>query len=199
MEIDIAIDLGGHTGQARPQIFAHRPAPVQATWLGYPGTTGRPSSITDCRSVVAPFAHQPFTSEHLVHLPNTYFPADPARASAPRPAAPNAACRRRRFVFCAFNSAFKITKPVLDVWIRLLDAVPGSVLWLETACRDTRANLEREAAPRGIDPARLVYADDAPLEVHLARHALADLFLDTLPYNAHAIVGDPRKVPVCRC
>ncbi len=190
MEIDIAIDLGGHTALARPRIFAHRPAPVQVTWLGYAGTTAADFidyMITDV--VVAPFTHQPFFSEQLVHLPGTFFPAErPVLGRAPSRA--EAGLPEDGFVFCAFSNPWKITRPVFAVWMRLLNQVPGSVLWLKQTAPDARANLERAAAAAGVDPARLVYADNAPLDVHLARHALADLFLDTLPYNAHATAAD---------
>jgi protein O-GlcNAc transferase len=202
MEIDIAIDLGGHTANSRLQIFAHRFAPVQATWLGYPGTTG--ASFIDyliADSVVAPFEDQPFFSEQLVHLPDTYFPTDPARPAGTAPSRAQAGLPETGFVFCAFNNGWKITRPVFEVWMRLLAAVPGSVLWLKLPPADARANLEREAALRGIDPARLVYADTVALDVHLARHALADLFLDTLPYNAHATAADAlgAGLPVLTC
>jgi predicted O-linked N-acetylglucosamine transferase (SPINDLY family) len=202
MEIDIAIDVSGHTGQARPQIFAHCPTPVQAGWLGYPGTSGAPFMdylIAD--PVVAPFEDQPFFSERLVHLPHTYFPTDPARETATSPSRAACGLPDDAFVFCAFNNHWKITRPVFDVWMRLLNAIPRSVLWLKRPAADARANLEREAAARGIDPARLVYADTAPLEIHLARHAQADLFLDTLPYNAHATAADAlgAGLPVLTC
>ena len=202
MEIDIAIDLGGHTGQARPQIFAHRPAPIQATWLGYPGTTGAHFMdylIAD--PIVAPFEDQPFFSEQLVHLPHTYFPTDPARAIGTPPSRAASGLPQDGFVFCAFNNNWKITRAVFDVWMRLLHGVPGSVLWLKQPAPDARVNLEREAAARGIDPARLVYAGTVPLDEHLARHALADLFLDTLPYNAHATACDAlgAGLPVLTC
>src|SRR5471032_578107 len=202
MEIDIAIDLGGHTANSRLQIFAHRFAPVQATWLGYPGTTG--ASFIDyliADAVVAPFEDQPFFSEQLVHLPDTYFPTDPARPAGTAPSRAQAGLPETGFVFCAFNNGWKITRPLFEVWMRLLAAVPGSVLWLKQPPTDARANLEREAALRGIDPARLVYADTVALDVHLARHALADLFLDTLPYNAHATAADAlgAGLPVLTC
>jgi predicted O-linked N-acetylglucosamine transferase (SPINDLY family) len=202
MEIDIAIDLGGHTGQARPRIFAHRPTPVQATWLGYPGTTGAPFIdylIAD--RIVAPFEDQPFFTEKLVHLPHSYFPADPARDVGAVPSLLACGLPEAGFVFCAFNNNWKITRPVFDVWMRLLSAVPQSVLWLKQPAADARANLEREAAARGIDPARLVYAENAPLDIHLARHANAGLFLDTLPYNAHATAADAlgTGLPVLTC
>jgi len=202
MEIDIAVDLGGHTGQARPRIFAHRPAPLQVTWLGYPGTTGSPYIdylIAD--AVVAPFEDQPFYSERLVHLPHSYFPTDPARTIAPLPSRSDMGLPEDGFVFCAYNNNWKITRPVFDIWMRLLQAVPQSVLWLKRPAPDARANLDGEAAARGVDPARLVYAQEVPIDIHLARHALADLYLDTLPYNAHATAADAlyAGLPVLTC
>jgi predicted O-linked N-acetylglucosamine transferase (SPINDLY family) len=202
MEIDIAIDLGGHTGLSRLQIFSHRPAPVQVSWLGYPGTTGAPFMdylIAD--ETVAPPEDQPFYTEKLVQLPDTYFPTDPARPIGAMPSRADEGLPVQSFVFCAFNNAWKITRPVFDIWMRLLAEVPQSVLWLKQPPADTRVNLEREAAARGIAPARLVFADNAPLDVHLARHRLADLFLDTLPYNAHATAGDAlwAGLPVLTC
>jgi protein O-GlcNAc transferase len=202
MEIDIAVDLGGHTGLSRLQIFSHRPAPVQASWLGYPGTTGAPFIdylIGD--PVVTPPEDQPFYSEKLVQLPDTYFPTDPARLIGATPNRPDEGLPEEGFVFCSFNNAWKITRPVFDVWMRLLHETPGSVLWLKQPPADTRANLEKEAAARGIAPARLVFAESAPLDAHLARHRLAALFLDTLPYNAHATAADAlwAGLPVLTC
>ncbi|MCX7281490.1 MAG: tetratricopeptide repeat protein, partial [Alphaproteobacteria bacterium] len=201
MEIDIAIDLGGHTGFARLQIFSHRFAPVQASWLGYAGTTGAPFIdylIGD--AVVTPFAHQSFYSEQLVHLPGSFFPVLLGRSDTALSRA-QVGLPEKGFVFCCFNTAWKITAPVFDVWMRLLAQVPGSVLWLKRTAPDAAANLERAAAARGIDPARLVYAEDAPLEVHLARHQLADLFVNTLPYNAHTTAADAlgAGLPVVTC
>jgi len=202
MEIDIAIDLSGPTGQARPRVFAHRPAPVQVSWLGYPGTSGAEFMdylIAD--RIVAPPEDQPFFSERLVHLPHSYFPTDPGWDAAPIPSRAEVGLPLEGFVFCAFNTAWKITRPLFTVWMRLLHAVPGSVLWLREPVADARANLEREAMARGIEPSRLVYAGEVPREMHLARHALAGLFLDTLPYNAHATAADALGVglPVLTC
>ncbi|HXB52512.1 MAG TPA: hypothetical protein VNU69_07090, partial [Rhizomicrobium sp.] len=202
MEIDIAIDLGGHTGLSRLHIFSNRPARVQASWLGFPGTTG--ASFIDyliADVIVAPLQDQPFYSETLIHLPDTYFPTDPARPVGIMPSRSEEGLPQEGFVFCAFNNAWKITRPVFDIWMRLLAQIPGSVLWLKQPPADTRANLEKEAAVRGIDPGRLVFAGDAPLDVHLARHRLADLFLDTLPYNAHATTADAlwAALPVVTC
>ena len=136
-----------------------------------------------------------------MHLPHSYFPTDPAREVGAVPALRHAGFRKDGFVFCAFNNNWKITRPLFDVWMRLLSAVPQSVLWLKQPATDARANLEREAEARGIDPARLVYAENVPLEIHLARHANAGLFLDTLPYNAHATAADAlgAGLPVLTC
>ncbi len=191
MEIDIAIDLGGHTGLSRFQIFAHRFAPVQVEWLGYPGTTGADFMdylIAD--KTVAPEEDQPFFSEKLIHLPRTYFPADPDRVIAPTPSRAEAGLPQSGFVFCCTNNSWKITRPVFTVWMRLLGQVPGSVLLLKAAPADVRANLEREAASHGVGAERLIWAGDIPLAEHLARYRAADLFLDTLPYNAHATATD---------
>jgi len=202
MEIDIAIDLGGHTGLSRLQIFAHRPAPVQASWLGYPGTTG--AAFIDYLigdAIVTPPQDQHFYSEKLVQLPDTYFPTDPQRTIGATPSRMDEGLPEQGFVFCSFNNAWKIKRPVFDIWMRLLVEVPASVLWMKQPPSDTRISLENEAAARGIAPARLVFADDAPLEMHLARHRLADLFLDTLPYNAHATAADAlwAGLPVLTC
>jgi predicted O-linked N-acetylglucosamine transferase (SPINDLY family) len=191
MEIDIAIDLGGHTGLSRLAIFAHRFAPVQAEWLGYPGTTGADFMdylIAD--TVVAPAADQPFFSERLVHLPHSYFPTDPVRDIAATPGRAELGLPETGFVFCCTNNSWKITRPVFAPWMRLLGQVPGSVLLLKAPPPDVRANLEKEAARHDIAAERLVWARDLPLARHLARYRAADLFLDTLPYNAHATAAD---------
>lgn len=187
MEIDIAVDLGGHTGLSRLQIFAHRPAPVQVSWLGYPGTTG--ADFIDYLigdPVVTPAEHQGFFTEKLVQLPDTYFPTDDALPMGSPPSRSEAGLPESGFVFCCFNANWKITKPVFDAWMRLLNATPGSVLWLKQPNETARRNLAREAASHGVDAARLVFAADVSLAEHVARHELADLFVDTLPYNAHA-------------
>ena len=198
MEIDIAIDLGGHTGLSRFQMFAHRFAPVQVEWLGYPGTTGADFMdylIAD--RIVAPDQDQPFFSEKLIHLPHTYFPADPDHAIAATPSRAEAGLPElpsdsvgNGFVFCCTSNSWKITRPVFEVWMRLLGLVPGSVLLLKAAPADVRANLEREAGRHNIGAERLIWAGDVGLAEHLARYRAADLFLDTLPYNAHATAAD---------
>jgi predicted O-linked N-acetylglucosamine transferase (SPINDLY family) len=133
---------------------------------------------------VAPDEDQPFFSEKLIHLPHTYFPADPDRAIAATSSRAEAGLPESGFVFCCTNNSWKITRPVFAVWMRLLGQLPGSVLLLKAAPADVRANLEREAASHDIGAERLTWAGDIPLAEHLARYRAADLFLDTLPYNA---------------
>jgi len=190
-EIDIAIDLKGHTEESRPGILAHRPCPVQVGYLGYPGTIGAPwldYILADAR--VLPFDQQPFYSERIVHLPHCYQVNDSSRAIGETPTRTAAGLPENGFVFCCFNAAWKITPVLFDVWMRLLAAVPGSVLWLLDDNATARRNLAAAADARGIDPARMVFAPRIPSAAHLARHRLADLFLDTLPYNAHTTASD---------
>jgi predicted O-linked N-acetylglucosamine transferase (SPINDLY family) len=193
LEADIAIDLMGHTKDSRPGILAHRPAPVQVSYLGYPGTTGTPFIdyiIAD--KTVAPFEHQPFYTEKIVHLPDCFLVSDSTRTIAEgTPTRHEAGLPEHGFVFCCFNHNWKITPEVFDVWMRLLREVDGSVLWLRADNEGAERNLRREAQARGIDPARLVFAPPVPAsEDHLARHRLADLFLDTPRYNAHTTAND---------
>jgi protein O-GlcNAc transferase len=191
-EFDIAIDLKGHTEGARPGILAHRPCPVQVSYLGYPGTIGAPwldYIIAD--AVVLPFSHQAFYSERIVHLPHCYQANDRARVIAVEtPTRAEAGLPPEGFVFCCFNAAWKITPRVFDVWMRLLAKVDSSVLWLLEDNAVMPTHLRSAAAARGIDPARLVFAPRLPSAAHLARHRLADLFVDTLPYNAHTTASD---------
>ncbi|NYZ12162.1 tetratricopeptide repeat protein [Azospirillum sp. RWY-5-1] len=189
--IDVLVDLKGHTQGARLEIMALRPAPVQAQWLGYPGTMGAPFiDYVIADPVVAPFDQQPHYCERIVHLPRVYQPNDRRRAIADRPTRADCGLPADGFVAACFNTAYKITPDLFAVWMRLLHAIPGSVLWLLESHPEAAANLRREAAARGVDPARLVFAPKAPLPEHLGRHGLADLFLDTLPYNAHTTASD---------
>lgn len=190
--IDIAVDLGGYTIGARPGVFARRPAPIQVNYLGFPGTLG--SEVWDyliADPVVAPDALDAHVDERLVRLPWSYQPND-SRRGVPetRLTRAEAGLPDDGFVFCSFNNSFKITPQVFDVWMRLLAATPGSVLWILADHAITVANLRREAQARGVDPARLVVAPRVPLEDHLARHRLADLFLDTTPCSAHTTASD---------
>jgi protein O-GlcNAc transferase len=203
LQVDIAIDRSGYTVNARPGIFAARPAPIQVNYLGFPGTLG--AGFYDyvlADATVLPFDRQRFYSENIVHLPDSYQVNDSKRpVSARTPTREEAGLPARGFVFCCFNNSYKITPELFDIWMRLLERVAGSVLWLLCDRVAAQANLRREAAARGIDPARLLFASRAPQEAHLARHRLADLFLDTLPYNAHTTASDALWVglPVITC
>lgn len=202
LEIDIAVDLNGHTQYARPGLFAARPAPVQVNWLGYPGTTGSASIdyiIGD--AVVLPLADQPHYSEMIAQLPDSYFaPGDPPPV-APPPTRQEEGLPESGMVFCCFNQSWKISESLFDVWMRLLRDVPGSVLWLKDYPAQVRARLERAAQLRGVEASRLVWARRASRQDHLARLANADLMLDTLPYNAHATASDAlwAGVPLLTC
>lgn len=195
--IDVLVDLMGHTQGERLSLFAHRPAPVQVTYLGYPSTTGAPFMdyiLADAN--VLPFADAALFSEKIVHLPDTYQPNDPAPPVAARPSRAEAGLPESGVVFCAFNTAPKLDPDTFSAHMRILSAVPGSVLWLLEGREGGADNLRREAAARGVDPARLVFAGIVPLEQHLARVALADLFLDTFPYTAHTTASDALRMGV---
>lgn len=191
--IAILIDLNGYTTHARKAIFAYRPAPVQVNYLGFPGTLG--AEWYDWILVDrfgAPDASQPYFTERLLHLPHMSFPSDTRRAPEGPPPA-HAACGlpEGAFVFCCFNNPYKILPDVFATWMRLLNAVPGSVLWLLGTGAQVRENLRREAQRAGIDPERLIFAPrmDSVTD-HLARMAAADLFVDSYPYGAHTTAND---------
>jgi protein O-GlcNAc transferase len=189
MQIDIAIDLQGFTLGTRAGIFANRAAPIQVNYLGFPATMGAEYIdyiIAD--RVVIPSQTEGDYAEHVVRLPNCFLPYDNQQLiAADTPSRAEAGLPPEGFVFCAFNNQYKITPAIFDVWMRLLRETPGSVLWLRAAGPTVVANLAREAAARGVAAERLVFAPRvAAMEEHLARHRLADLFLDTSPYNAHA-------------
>lgn len=203
LDIDIAVDLGGHTLGQRTGILARRPAPVQVNYLGLPATMG--ASYMDYL-IADPFlvteAEQAHYSEKLVWLGGGFQPNDNARDLRPtsRP--------RRDFglpeqglVFCCFNRNAKLNPACFEVWMRLLKAVPGSVLWLLAGNSAAEHNLRREAAQRGVDAGRLVFAGDVSYGDYLGRYAHADLFLDTLPFNGGTTVSDALSmgVPVLTC
>jgi len=192
MEADIAIDLKGLTNGARPGILAFRFAPIQAQYLGYPGTMG--ASFVDyviADRFVIPDAHRTFYTERIVRLPDSYQCNDAKRRIADRtPSRSEAGLPETGFVFCSFNNPAKIRPEIFDIWMHLLSAIDSSVLWLYEDGPDAPRNLRREAKSRGIDPSRLVFARKTNLADHLARHRLADLFLDTLPYGAHTSASD---------
>lgn len=193
MEVDIAIDLGGYTSDTRTDIFSFRPAPIQVNYLGYPGTMGTDyiDYILADRHVIPP-EHQPFYSENVVYLPDSYLPTDDSVSISERtPSRHECGLPDTGIVFCSFSHDYKISPPVFEVWMRLLKQVPNSVLWLMSRGETAQHNLRKEAEARGVVSTRLVFADRVPMvEDHLARYRIADLFLDTHPYNAHTTAAD---------
>jgi predicted O-linked N-acetylglucosamine transferase (SPINDLY family) len=192
LEADIVIDLTGLTDRCRPGILALRPAGLQVQHLGFAGTLG--ADYVDyviADSIVIPQANQRHYTEKVVYLPDTYMPTDSGRAIAARPSRAEAGLPDKGFVFCAFNNSYKFSPDVFDIWMRLLKAIEGSVLWLPRMNDTTQRNLVREAETRGVQRERLVFAAYAPSGAeHLARLSLADLFLDTRSYNAHSSATD---------
>ncbi|WP_343736375.1 tetratricopeptide repeat protein [Acidovorax sp.] len=190
--IDIAVDLKGFTTDQRFGIFAHRCAPVQVSYLGYPGTTGAPyMDYVVADRVVIPEKEKEFFTEKVVYLPHSYQVNDAKRRISDQVfTREGLGLPSSGFVFCCFNNNYKIRPPVFDSWMRILQAVPGSVLWLFEGNASVMDNLRAEAQSRGMAGDRLVFAPRMPLDDHLARHRLADLFLDTLPYNAHTTASD---------
>ena len=202
--VDVLIDLNGHTRGARSEIFALRPARHQLSWLGYVGTQGAPwidYVVTD--RFAAPDTLQADFTERFLHLPDCYCPSDTSRGGvvATPGSRAQAGLPADGFVFCCFNNTYKILPAVFDIWMRLLAGHPGSVLWLSPGDGVTIANLRREAARRGIAADRLVFAAHIGLPEHLARHAHADLFLDTTPHSAGTTANDAllMGVPVLTC
>ena len=204
LEIDIAVDLMGFTGECRPGILGPRPAPLQVNYLGFPGTMG--ASHIDyliADRIVIPETSTRCYTEAVAYLPDSYFPNDSTRAIAePAPTRSEAGLPERGFVFASFNNSYKFAPETFDVWMRLLHAVPQSILWLAKPNETAARNLLHEAEVRGIAPARIVFAPFAAhAEDHLARLKLAGIFLDTLPYNAHSTACDAlwAGVPVVTC
>lgn len=200
-EIDIAVDLTGHTLGCRTGVFALRAAPIQVNFLGYAGTLGAPyiDYVLADRYVI-PDAEREHYREHPVYLPDSYLVNTPRAIAERPPRRAEQGLPEEGFVFCAFNGSFKIVPAVFAVWMRLLRAIPDSVLWLTGG--EAEENLRKEAASLGVAPERLVFAPRLPsLEDHLARYRLADLFLDTWPYNAHTTASDAllAGLPVLTC
>jgi protein O-GlcNAc transferase len=203
MEIDIAVDLKGFTENSRPGIFALRPAPVAASYMGFPATMGTDfiDYIIADRFVI-PETETSSYSEKVAYLPDSYWVNDSKKRIAERtPSRAEAGLPETGFVFCCFNNSYKIRPEFFDVWMRLLHKVEGSVLWLFEGNPAVGRNLRQEAKARGIAPDRLIFAPRMALADHLARHRLANLFLDTLPYNAHTTATDALWVglPVLTC
>jgi predicted O-linked N-acetylglucosamine transferase (SPINDLY family) len=190
-KIDILVDLNGYTKDARAKVFALRPAPIIVNWMGFPGTTGSPYHhyiIAD--EHIIPKEHEIYFSEKVVRLP-CYQPNDRKRVvadQAPSPA--DEGLPADSFVFCCLNGTQKIIPQVFSCWMQILAAVPSSVLWLLSGTGDTNERLKQLAAQSGVAPERLIFAQKKPNPEHLARYALADLFLDTFPYGAHTTASD---------
>ncbi|MBK6007916.1 tetratricopeptide repeat protein [Ramlibacter ginsenosidimutans] len=201
--VDIAIDLKGHTEGSRMNILGWRPAPVQVTYLGYPATVGAPYiDYVLADRVVIPPEQQRFYTERVVWLPDSYQVNDDRIVVPPAPQSRAAhGLPAQGFVFCAFNNAYKLRPETFALWLRLLRGVPGSVLWLLANNPAMERRLREQAGAAGIAPERLVFAPKLPLGEHLARHACADLFLDTLPVNAHTTASDALRagVPMVTC
>jgi predicted O-linked N-acetylglucosamine transferase (SPINDLY family) len=191
-DVDIAVDLNGFTVNSRTGIFAHRGAPLQVSFLGFPGTTGASffDYIIGDRHVIPRHCDAAY-SEKIVRLPDSYQVNDDRRAiAAVTPARAELGLPERGFVFCSFNNSYKIRPAAFAVWMRLLQRVEGSVLWLIDDNVAATANLRRHAERYGVAANRLVFAPRVPLDQHLARHRRADLFLDTFPYTAHTTGSD---------
>ena len=205
LEVDIAVDLTGYTDGCRPGIFARRPAPVSVNLFGFPGTMGAPFIdylIAD--GFVAPESNGAFFSERLVRLPDT-FQINGQRSNVltepPTPGRAEAGLPEHGVVLCAFNNAYKLNPRCFDGWARILEAAPDSVLWLLAEGAVQQRRLRDEAVSRGLGAERLVFAKRIPYDQHLVRLRLADLFLDTLPFNAGATAGDVlwAGVPLLTC
>ncbi|MCA3359690.1 MAG: tetratricopeptide repeat protein [Roseomonas sp.] len=190
--IDIAVDLKGFTEGGRNKIFAHRAAPLQVSYLGYPGTMAADyMDYLVADPVLIPPEHRADYAEKIMYVPHSYQVNDGTRRIPDRkPERAALGLPEAGFVFCCFNNNYKITPRVFDIWMRLLRAVPGSVFWLLADNPGAAANLRRAAIARGVEADRLVFAERIGLAEHLARHAAADLCLDTLPYNAHTTASD---------
>ncbi|MDZ4142040.1 MAG: tetratricopeptide repeat protein [Methylotenera sp.] len=204
--IDILVDLTGFTQTSRSGIAALRPAPVNVNWLGFPGTMGALNDkplfdyiLTD--SFISPPETANHYAEKLAILPHCYQPNDRKRPVSKTPLRAACCLPEGAFVFCCFNQTFKITPYVFAVWMRLLKAAPNSVLWLLDCNIWAKQNLIREAVAQGVDKEKLIFAPRVAIADHLARHAHADLFLDTLPYNAHTTCSDAlwMGLPVLTC
>ncbi|WP_027567296.1 hypothetical protein [Bradyrhizobium sp. URHA0013] len=194
-QIDILVDLAGHTHNARLSLFAASPAPIVVNYLGFAGTLGS-GELVDyiiADPIVLPDQNSEFFDEKVVRLPGSFMPRD-NRVGTIDDAAPDRAdhdLRQEWTVFCCFNNAYKINPAVFGSWMNILKSVDQSVLWLSDVGEIAKSNLRKEAKGRGVDPDRLVFARRvASSSEHLGRHRLADLFLDTLPYNAHTTASD---------
>jgi protein O-GlcNAc transferase len=201
--LNIAVDMKGFTEASRTQIFAERAAPIQVSYLGFPGTMG--ASYMDyiiSDQHVVPEADERFYAEKIAWLPDSYQPNDSLRdGGVSAPARRQYGLPEQAFVFCCFNNSYKIAPEIFAIWMRLLRHTPDSVLWLFEDNPYAAKNLRAEAQSRGIDPERLIFAQRTAHDEHLARQQLADLFLDTLPYGAHTTASDALRagLPLLTC
>jgi predicted O-linked N-acetylglucosamine transferase (SPINDLY family) len=199
MEMDIAIDLSGHTQHSRTGIFSYRAAPIQVNWLGYPGTIGVDFIdyiIAD--QTIIPEQSLQFYAEKVASLPDTYMVDDSKRIASTRVfTRKECGLPENAFIFCCFNNDYKFNPQVLDAWARILLATENSVLWISENTEHFRVNLTTEFEKRGVESTRIIYAQRLEsMADHLARYALADLFLDTHPYNAHTTAVDALKAGI---
>ena len=192
LEIDIAVDLKGFTQDSRTGIFAQRAAPIQISYLGYPGSMSMDSiDYIVADKILIPEENKSHFSEKVMYMPFSYQVNDRQRPISPKSFSKiEVGLPTDCFVYCCFNNNYKITPKTFDVWMNILMAVKSSVLWLLEDNTQAKKNLQKEAAIRGIHPSRLIFAPRVALAEHLARHHCADLFLDTLPYNAHTTTSD---------
>lgn len=202
-EIDILVNLNIFFGETRQGVFAFKPSPIQVNYLGFPGTSG--SDYMDyliADNIVIPKDSQHYYSEKIAYLPHSYQANDQQRIISSRAFSRHElGLPQHGFVYCCFNSTYKITPPTFERWMQILKSTPNSVLWLLQENLITVQKLRSEAMAQGIDPARLIFAEKMPHAEHLARHRAADLFLDTLPYNAHTTASDAlwAGLPVLTC
>jgi len=203
LKVDVAVDLMGYTGAHRAGLWAHRPAPVQVSYLGFPATTGsRNVDYVIADDFLIPEAERDAYSESIAYLPECFQANDDQRpTSGETPTRAQMNLPSTGLVLCSFHSSYKLNPPLFDRWSRILSGIPGSVLWLLGGNPALEDNLTREAVARGIAPERLVFAQPLPYPNHLARLALADLCLDTLPFNGGATTSDAlwAGVPVVSC
>jgi protein O-GlcNAc transferase len=193
LEIDVLIDLAGYTSDSRTEVFTYRPAPVQVNFLGYPGTLGLSSMdyILADRYVIPP-EQQRFYDERVVYLPDCYLPTDASIMISERtPSREECGLPESGLVLCAFSHDYKISPHIFDIWMRVMCRIPDSTLWLVSRSEVSQRNLRQAAEDRGVASQRIVFAGRVPrVEDHLARYRVADLFLDTHPYNAHTTAAD---------
>jgi len=196
LKIDIAVDLSGPTKNSRTRIFSYQAAPIQVNWLGFPGTLG--ADFIDyivADQIIIPTSHQQHYSEKVVYLPNTYMVDDSKRIPSGRIfSKDDCGLPENDFIFCCFNNDYKFNKQVIESWSRILGSVKDSVLWIPENNPQFMENIKVEFSKRGINTSRVIFAKKLEsMADHLARYALADLFLDTYPYNAHTTAVDSLK------